>query len=200
MAGAEEQASAVDEPRPTTRHGSALAGAAFLVYWIAAIAFGAIHIHGAGWPQGGAPLSSDLEGRVLSATGLVESWQFFERDLRADQIFVLRKEGGVLHTVAPVANGEPANLFGIGRRARKDAVERNRLTALVGSDAWSRCGGDLDACVEANAKTVAIENPAPAPAYCGSLVLVRKSPVAWAYASAPHPPQSVSVVRVEVKC
>lgn len=200
MAEGEERAGAVDERRETNRAGSSLAGAAFLAYWVVAVAFGAMHVHAAGWPQGGAPLSSELEGRMLHTTGLVESWQFFERDLRADQLYVMKKEGGAFHTIAPIANGEPANLFGVSRRARKEAVERNQLTAMVGKDAWSRCGDDLTACLSADSKEVSIENRASSPAYCGSLVLVRKTPVSWAYASTPHPPQTIYAVHVDIKC
>ena len=179
---------------------SSSAGAAFLIYWIAAVGLGAMHIHAAAWPRGGAPLSSELSGRMLVATGLVESWQFFERDLRAEQLFVMREQGSALHEIAPIANAEPANLFGIGRRARKDAVERNGLVARIDKDAWSRCGGGLDACLAADVRTISIDNPASLPAYCGSLVLVRRTPVSWAYASAPHPSQTTYAVRVQIKC
>jgi antimicrobial peptide system SdpA family protein len=178
----------------------ALTGVTFIAFWVVAAFFGFIHIHGGGWPQGGAPLSSETEGRVLVATGLQESWQFFEKDLRAEQIFVMKKDGDAWTTVGPVANGEPENLLGVSRRPRKDAVERNRLVAYVRNDGWARCGDDLDACIDGARAPISINNPAPRPAYCGSFVLVKKAPVSWAYANVPKPPQTVLAARVEIKC
>ncbi len=190
---------ATDDAEHTPR-ARAITGATFVACWIVVAFFGFVHIHHGGFPEGGGPMSSAIEDRVASASGIQESWQFFEKDLRAEQVFVLAKDGASWREIAPVANAEPRNLFGVGRGIRKDAVERNRVVALVGKGEWVRCESELADCIDRAQKVTEIANPAPHPAYCGSFVIARKLPVSWAFAKTPHPSQTIMVARVEIRC
>jgi antimicrobial peptide system SdpA family protein len=176
------------------------AGAAVIVYWLGAVTVGFFLVHGAAYPGGGAPLSTGLEQKVLLFSGAQENWQFFEKDLKADHVLIARREGGRWAIVSPSANAEPKNLFGVSRRPRKDAVERNRLVAFVKKEDWVPCAGELDACIEAAQSPITITNPAPNPAYCGSFAIVRREQIPWAWASAPNPTYPTFVVRMEAKC
>jgi antimicrobial peptide system SdpA family protein len=176
-----------------------IVGAATIAYWLGAATVGFLLIHGAAWPEGLAPLSTGVEKRVMAFTGVQESWQFFERDLKIEQVLVARRAGdGSWSVVAPVPNASAENLFGVSRRPRKDAVERNRLLTLVAKDQWQSCTGELGPCVEA-APTIALTNPAPSPAYCGSLTLVRKETPHWAWATS-KVLRPFFFVRVDVTC
>lgn len=145
------------------------------------------------------PLESEIRFSLRSLAP--QGWAFFTKDPREHRTFALIRshDGWRLALVGPHA--EARNLFGLDRRSRAQGVEIGLLQGQVTRDAWSPCAGRPEECLEQIAAATSLRNPSPEPSLCGTVGLVRKEPVPWAWAGVRHTVSMPGLVlRLHVQC
>jgi antimicrobial peptide system SdpA family protein len=143
------------------------------------------------------PFESALRPAVLAPEG----WAFFTRDPREARMFVFARDGGGWRSALLAPHGQPHNLMGWNRKSRAQGVEAALLVDGTSREAWRPCEGRLDACLDALGPGMATRNRSPRPTLCGTVAVVYRPPVPWAWLPQRDRVQMPSrILPLEVSC
>jgi antimicrobial peptide system SdpA family protein len=144
------------------------------------------------------PLVKTLRVRIFMPQG----WKFFTRNPREEQIKALSKDSeGKWQSALIGANASVANLFGLRRNSRAQGIELGLIVTSLKKNQWVECKDRLDICAEKTCNVGHVANTSPNPTFCGEAVLIKQSPVPWAWSRAKRPVIMPSkCVRVNVSC
>ena len=182
------------QDRPQITAGVRLAYATLLFAWgafLAAVVVTAL-------PYNALSVSVDLEFGVRSI--VPEGWGFFTRDPREPDLYLYRQtgDGWVPFSTIPLAH--PRNLFGISRTPRAIPVELAALLENVAEEDWTECDSDFREHV-AELPRRRVVNKMPNAAITGTVCVVSREPVPWAWASETDSDDLPCwVVMLEVEC
>ncbi len=159
-------------------------------------------VHG-GMPHN--PVHLPLENPVSISTVMPEGWAFFTRSPREEYAVALTRIGDRWAPASFGTHNSATNLFGIVRKSRAQAVEVGALVAKVPSAKWVECQPDEsdEDCLGHTPINAATVNAAAVPSLCGSVGVVKRLPVPWAWARA-NARRAIlmpaKALRVEVQC
>ncbi len=147
------------------------------------------------------PLRHSLRLRRNLVAVSPQGWAFFTRDPREPVDRVYLQRGGRL-VEADYTNTSGRNLWGLRRAARGVAVELAALLAQIPDGQWSDCSDSPPACVASlDGAPPTVANSAVRQSLCGTLVVVRRPPVPWAWSRSPRPIHMPGkVVRLTAHC
>ncbi|MCT9928955.1 SdpA family antimicrobial peptide system protein [Planotetraspora sp. A-T 1434] len=142
----------------------------------------------------------------LSVTAIApQGWAFFTKSPRDPQIGVWRlsvePSGRKVWLDAKLTpHSELRNVLGFNRRSRAQGVELGILQTAVPRDKWTPCrGADVSACFDRVPSVLTLHNSSPDPIHCGSIGLVQREPLPWAWAGSTTV-MPAKVARIEVTC
>jgi antimicrobial peptide system SdpA family protein len=160
---------------------------------------GAYALHGAA-PHNPVPLPYERELRVNFF--LPEGWAFFSKSPRDEQAVLLNKHPGQWVPSVPTSSAQPGQAFGLSRSGRRQWMEFGVLRQAGGSAArWYRCSVALADCLDRLPATDTVRNPVPFATICGTHVVVRHSPLPWAWARSEKPVRlTARLRRLEIVC
>jgi antimicrobial peptide system SdpA family protein len=143
------------------------------------------------------PGVDQLQTRVWFPQG----WGFFTRDPREEDIAVhVRDAAGAWRPAGIGPNSRPRYVLGLDRAPRAQGVELGLLMAELPTKAWQPCPhADAGPCLEALPVAATVTNPTPGPSLCGTVGVVLRPPVPWAWARS-RQWMPARVARLEVRC
>lgn len=133
----------------------------------ASLPYNAIHL----------PMEEDLDLQVL----LPQGWNFFTKDARSPRMQYYRTNGGSWTSINLGPNSRPTNAFGLNRQARGQGVEAGLLLQSIPDSSWMDCAAPAPECLSEAALADTVRNPSPSPSLCGTVGVVRRPPVPWAW-------------------
>jgi len=144
----------------------------------------------------------DLPGENKAAMVKIfpQGWKFFTRDPRLAEPTPLRKVGDEWLPFENAASGTAANFFGASRQGRALGPELGWVLAPILDSDWRDCDGPIAECL-AQAPGKPIKTTLEHPQMCGTVGLVMRKPVPWAWAKrTPAVTMPAKVLRLEVQC
>lgn len=182
---------------PATRGNAVLGalGGAVVLFWITfavycvypALPYSSVRLPGA----------NAVNRLVLAPQG----WAFFTRSPReARQLAYGRgREGWKNATKGPHA--QLRNALGLDRGSRAQGVEIALLMSAAGAGEWQGCEGAVLGCLDTVPRGPAVRNGSPNPSLCGTVAIVNRPPVPWAWVRSPEPVEMPSrILPLEVSC
>jgi len=147
------------------------------------------------------PLRLPFAAEVKASFWVPEGWAFFTRDPRGDLLTLMRLTPDGWVPAGPGVQSEARYAFGIMRHPRAENSEALRLVKQVPSSAWAVCEGGAAPCLDGMETSLRTESPSARPTLCGTVGLVKRPQVPWAWSRGPTPAQMRgTVARVEVAC
>lgn len=130
-----------------------------------------------------------------------QGWSFFTRSPREPVVHVYEPNPTGWHETDR-ANFHLSNWLGVRRIPRIKQVELKAMLAEVDDEAWTKCAGSLELCLDQNeVHPVTVSNPSTTKNLCGEYLLQRKEPVPWAWShAASEVTMPSSVVRLTATC
>lgn len=143
-----------------------------------------------------------LEKHVQTQRWLPQGWSFFTRDPTEERLLVYQRDAnGRWFSPLLTPHGRPDNAFGMNRASRAQGVEVGQLYERVHSSSFTACKGDLAGCLEALTPAKELDNFLPRKTLCGTIALVMRRPLPWAWNAWKHKTQMPArAVRLEVQC
>jgi antimicrobial peptide system SdpA family protein len=139
--------------------------------------------------------------KIAMVLVLPQGWKFFTRDAReSQQTMQVRVREGRWADASGGPNAEPAHLFGASREGRAQAIEISELLAAAGHVTFAPCTGAVTSCLEAATPAARVQNVSARPSLCGSIGVVHRAPIPWAWARGGAKEMPTTVVRLEVSC
>ncbi|WP_185981589.1 SdpA family antimicrobial peptide system protein [Skermania sp. ID1734] len=130
-----------------------------------------------------------------------QGWAFFTRTPREEQFNAYAPDGPRLVALDRTPHSEIRNIFGLNRRSRKQLAELTLILDRVTDKDWQSCtASDLD-CFRSLQSTTSVDNPQPFPNYCGTVIVIGREMVPWAYRQMTQSTlTNKRVVRLDVHC
>ncbi|MEU8204047.1 SdpA family antimicrobial peptide system protein [Streptosporangium sp. NPDC049046] len=177
------------------RLGWALVG--IVAFW-GSVIFYVVHTQ---LPSNAISLPGQEQLRLTITTLTPQGWAFFTKSPREPQIGVWQPANtGGWQDARLGPHSEPRNVLGFNRRSRAQGLELGIMQTSVPADGWTACdGGDVASCLDRATSAVTISNIAPNPIHCGSVGLVQREPLPWAWAGS-DTAMPATVARLEVTC
>ena len=147
------------------------------------------------------PLGRTLETNVVSQI-FRQGWGFFTRDAREDMVSVARLDDAVWRTAGGQAMSSSENSFGLSRTARLIEQDVGYILASLPEDSeWIDCidRASLTSCLQDLDPAAAVSISPIDADFCGSVALVRQTPVPFAYREFDVDPP-IGVLRVTLLC
>lgn len=170
---------------------------AIVAFWVSVI-FYVVHSQ---LPSNAIRLPGQEQSRLTITTLTPQGWAFFTKSPREPQIGVWRLAGASGWQDARLGpHSELWNVLGFDRRSRAQGLELGIMQTAVPQGKWTPCdGADVHACLARTPSVVTIRNLAPNPIHCGSIGLVQREPLPWAWAGS-RTVMPATVARLEVTC
>jgi antimicrobial peptide system SdpA family protein len=143
-----------------------------------------------------------LEEQVHTQRWLPQGWAFFTRDPSEARLFAYgRDNDGRWRSRLITPHGRPQNAFGMDRASRAQGVEVGQLYERLRASAFKPCIGALSACLEKLEASVRLDNSLPKKTLCGTIAIVKRQPLPWAWSSWEKKTQMpATAARLEVQC
>lgn len=143
------------------------------------------------------PYQEDISIHVL----LPERWAFFTRDPRESVDRYYKKSNGSWENARLGRQASVGNAFGLSRLVRAQGVEAGRLITQIAATAWKDCEKDAETCLNRADVSATLHNPSPTPTLCGTVGVIRREPVPWAWnGSRESIIMPGQVLKMEVQC
>jgi len=159
-----------------------------------------VGVYAAHVPLSANPLNLPGENKTAMVKIFPQGWKFFTRDPRLAEPTPLRKVGDDWVPLENAGSATAANFFGASRQGRALGPELNWVLAPIAESEWQSCDGPAASCL-AKAPTKQVETQLKHPQLCGSIGLVTRQPVPWAWAKrSPAVTMPSKVLRLEIRC
>lgn len=146
------------------------------------------------------PISLPLADRMRPAVVAPEGWAFFTRSPREPRPTIFLRAAGGWREAGRGQNALPRYAFGLDRTARGEGAEVGLLLERV-RGAWKPCTAPDEACLNAAAPAARVRNLLAHPRLCGTVGVVTRPPVPWAWARAQDDVRMPgSVIVLEAAC
>jgi antimicrobial peptide system SdpA family protein len=130
-----------------------------------------------------------------------QGWAFFTRSPREERQWVYGRDLDGWKRVMKGPHARLSNDLGLDRGSRAQGVEIAMLMSTAPSRAWQACEGAVPACLARLPRGTDVRNPSPNPTLCGTVAIVQREPVPWAWLNSPAPVQMPSrLLPLEVSC
>ena len=130
-----------------------------------------------------------------------QGWGFFTRSPREDRQLVYGRGRDGWKSAAKGPHAQLRNELGLDRSSRAQGVEIAMLMGAGAARAWRACEGKVTACLDTLPRGAAVRNPSPNPSLCGTVAIVNRPPVPWAWVRSPVPVEMPSrILPLEVSC
>lgn len=127
------------------------------------------------------PVRLPSEGALNTLAWAPQGWAFFTRDPREERQFVFGRGAAGWHPLMRVPHGQLRNGLGLNRKSRAQGVEMALLLHAARAGAWRPCEGSVPACLDQLPRGPAVRNGSPNPTMCGTVAVVLRPPVPWAW-------------------
>jgi antimicrobial peptide system SdpA family protein len=187
--------SAVSAMSILERHRDRVLGALMGAMTVAAsVAF----VYSAHLPLPASALELPGENKEAMARVFPQGWKFFTRDPRMAEPAPMRKVGDEWVPFGKPTDG--ARFFGANRESRTLWPELSWVLAPMVDSDWRECDGPIGPCLDA-APVRTQAAAVPHPQLCGTIGVVSRKPVPWAWAKrSPAVNMPSKVLRLDIQC